>query len=100
MVYVDYVGVERSSEKTISLGNIYGEMRDMLATLIEKGQQAGTIRNDVDPGGTAEALLSVYDGIVMHSVFENRPCDVTAIRSAVSPRAVSMLQAWTSVTCL
>lgn len=81
VVYVDYIGVERSAQ-AISLGNIYREMRDMLATLIDLGQGAGTLRGDVDPGATAEALLSIYDGIVIRGVFDDRPCDVPAIRSA------------------
>ena len=81
-VYVDYLGVERSSQRAISLSGIYGEMRDLLVALIQQGQAAGTIRLDLDPNGTAEALLSIYDGIILHQVFEDRQCDLATIRSA------------------
>ncbi len=81
-VYVDYLGLDRSPEETLSLSSIYGEMRGLLLTLIRQGQVAGSIRQDVDPTATTEALLSIYDGIVLHRVIEEQTCDMTATRSA------------------
>jgi AcrR family transcriptional regulator len=82
VVYVDYLGVERASPQTIGLGSIYGEMRVVLVGLIEQGQAAGTIRCDVDSRGAAEALLAVYDGLVLHPTFSEEHCDMTSIRTA------------------
>lgn len=83
VVYVDYLGVERASGQTITLGSIYGEMRTLLAGLIEQGQAAGTLRCDVDSRGAAEALLAIYDGIVLHPTFSKEHCDMGSIRAAV-----------------
>jgi AcrR family transcriptional regulator len=82
VVYVDYLGVDRASGQTISLGSIYGEMRTLLAGLIEQGQTAGTIRRDIDPHGAADALLAVYDGIVLHPTFSSDHCDAASVRTA------------------
>lgn len=80
-VYLDYLGLERS-RSDLSLERIYGVMWSLLTGLIREGQEAGTIRRDVDPEPAAEMLLSVYDGMVLHRVFEEPRCDPLSINDA------------------
>ncbi|MFQ6104530.1 MAG: TetR/AcrR family transcriptional regulator [Candidatus Glassbacteria bacterium] len=79
-VYLDYLTLEHSN-RDVSLEHIYGTMRTLLIDLIRQGQDEGTIRRDLDPLATAELLLSVYDGMVMHRVFEEPRSDATSINS-------------------
>jgi len=69
-------------QEAVSLSGIYGEMRDVLVPLIRHGQTTGEICRDLDPLATAELLLSMYDGIVLHRIFEERQCDIASLRAA------------------
>jgi AcrR family transcriptional regulator len=81
-VYVDYLGTDRSTkdETPISLENIYGEMRALLREVVAQGQNAGEIREDLDPDTTAEFLLSIFDGIVLHRVLDQRRSDTKSVQ--------------------
>ena len=70
-VYMDYFSQARTSdEQLFSLANIYDEMRELLRGLIEEGQAAGEFSTEFDPTATANLLISLYDGIVLHDVFD------------------------------
>jgi AcrR family transcriptional regulator len=70
-VYMDYFTEARTSEQRLfSLAHIYGEMRGLLTGLIEKGREAGELSAEVDPTATADLLISLYDGVVLHDVFD------------------------------
>jgi len=70
-VYMDYFSEARTSEEQLfSLANIYDEMRNLLKRLIEKGQAGGEFSQEVDPTATADLLISLYDGVVLHDVFD------------------------------
>ena len=72
-VYVDYFGSARTEESTpFSLSNIYAEVEDRIRVLIEEGQACGEIERDLDPGATAELLVSVFEGVVLYGVFSER----------------------------
>lgn len=81
-VYLDYLTLERSN-RDVSLERIYSAMRSLLTDLIRQGQEVGTIRRDLDPEPAAEMLLSVYDGMVMHRVFEEPRSDATSINATI-----------------
>jgi AcrR family transcriptional regulator len=80
-VYVDYLGTDRSAkdEAPIWLEDIYGEMRALLRGLLSDGKGAGEIRDDLDPDATAELLLTIFDGIVLHSVLDTPECKMTTV---------------------
>ena len=70
-VYMDYFSEARTSdEQLFSLANIYDEMRDLLRGLVEEGQAVGEFSTEVDPTATADLLISLYDGVVLHDVFD------------------------------
>lgn len=70
-VYMDYFTEARTSDDELfSLANIYDEMRDLLRGLIEEGQALGEVSAEVDPTATADLLISLYDGLVLHDVFD------------------------------
>lgn len=81
-VYVDYLGTDRGEpgEKPISLEEIYGEMQALLRELVLQGQAARDIRGDLDPDATAELLLSIFDGIVLHRVLDKPRCSAKRVR--------------------
>jgi AcrR family transcriptional regulator len=72
-VYVDYFGSTRLEEGApFSLSNVYAEVEDIIRLLIEEGQACGEIERDLDPGATAELLVSVFEGVVLYGVFSER----------------------------
>ncbi len=82
-VYVDYLGEARArAENPFYLTEIYSEMRSILTLLIEQGQAAGEIRGELDPHGTAEILVSFFEGIVLHGVFEGRQIESGSMRES------------------
>ena len=69
-VYVDYFGeVRTEKEDFFSLARIYGETKTILKILIQEGQQAGEIDDELNPEATAEILLSLFDGIIFSRIF-------------------------------
>jgi AcrR family transcriptional regulator len=69
-VYVDYFGSARQEEAApFSLSNIYAQVEETIRLLIEEGQACGEIEQDLDPGATAELLVSVFEGVVLYGVF-------------------------------
>ncbi len=82
-VYVDYFGAARVGDtKLFSLGEIYEEFGSMLRALIEEARRTGEISGEVDPSTTAELLLSIYDGVVLHGVLSGRRSERRALRDA------------------
>lgn len=70
-VYMDYFSEARTSDDQLfSLAHIYSEMRNLLGGLIERGQSDGEISPGVDPTATANLLILLYDGVVLHDVFD------------------------------
>jgi AcrR family transcriptional regulator len=81
-VYIDYFSLARTSEgkKVHFLADFYEDMRKLLRELIEKGQMAGDISPDFDATATAQLLISLYDGIVLHDIFDRRGDNGVGIR--------------------
>ena len=72
-VYVDYFGSARLEEAApFSLSSIYAKVEESIRLLIEEGQACGEIERDLDPGATAELLVSVFEGVVLYGVFSER----------------------------
>jgi len=81
-VYVDYFGAARTGGGDLfSLANIYAEVRGLLAPLIEEGQAAGEIAADLEPGATAQLLLSIFEGLVLYRIFEQEHGGAESVRS-------------------
>ncbi|MCP5067065.1 MAG: TetR/AcrR family transcriptional regulator [bacterium] len=79
-VYVDYFGSARQEDDdTFSLGPVYGAIEARIRLLVESGQASGEVEVDVDPVATAELLVSIFDGVVLHGVFAKRS-DTDALR--------------------
>jgi AcrR family transcriptional regulator len=75
-VYVDYYGAARTDGRgRFSLSAMYGQMRHVLLDLIRDGQAAGEIAQSFQPAALAEVLLSIFDGIILHRIFEGRETD-------------------------
>jgi AcrR family transcriptional regulator len=82
-VYMDYFSAARTSgDQLFSLADIYGVMRNLLKEVIEKGQACGQCRAEVDPEAAADLLISLYDGVVLHEVFERYPGTLSKVRTA------------------
>ena len=70
---MDYFSMARTSgQQLFSLADIYGEMRDLQTGLIEQGQACGDICADFNAAATADLLISLYDGVVLHDIFDRR----------------------------
>ncbi len=84
-VYMDYFSEARTSdEQLFSLANIYDEMRDLLRGLIEEGQAIGEFSTEIDPTAAADLLISLYDGVVLHDVFDrSHGGTLSSVRSVV-----------------
>ncbi len=79
--FVDYFGTSREGQDgSFSLSEIYADIHKLIKSLIEQGQAEGEIRGDLDPNATAELLVSVFDGVVLHGVFAERVCDMDSLR--------------------
>jgi len=82
-VYVDYFGSARPDDgAAFSLAPIYGDIEQRIRALIEQGKAAGEVEPDVDEAATAELLVSVFDGVVLHGVFVGRPDGTHALLGA------------------
>jgi AcrR family transcriptional regulator len=82
-VYVEYFGSARLEEGApFSLSNIYGEVEHTIRVLLEEGQACGEIERDLDPGATAELLVSVFEGVVLYGVFSERRRTPESLRAA------------------
>ena len=82
-VYVDYFGSGRCGEEAaFSLSNIYTAVEDIIRLLIEEGQASGEIDGGFEPSATAELLVSVFDGVVLHGVFSERRSMAESLRAA------------------
>lgn len=81
-VYMDYFSVARTAEgqEIFSLADIYGTMRELLRGLIERGQAAGEIHLGFDPAATADLLISFYDGVVLHDIFDRHQGTLSGMR--------------------
>jgi AcrR family transcriptional regulator len=72
-VYVDYFGSARPERtEPFSLSNVYAEVEATIRVLIQEAQTCGEIEPDLDPGATAELLVSVFEGVVLYGVFSER----------------------------
>jgi len=81
-VYVDYFGAVRSdADAAYSLSKIYTEIEDVIRVLIEDGQASGEIDGGLDPSATAELLVSVFEGVVLHRVFGERRSKPESLRA-------------------
>jgi len=81
-VYMDYFSVARASgQQLFSFAEIYGQMRNLLRGLIEKGQGCGDVCVDFDPAATADLLISLYDGVVLHDIFDRRQGSMPGMRA-------------------
>ena len=79
-VYVDYFGSARpEGDDAFSLAPVYGAIEARIRGLVESGQSAGEVLADVDPAATAELLVSIFDGVVLHGIFVKRS-DTAALR--------------------
>jgi TetR/AcrR family transcriptional repressor of nem operon len=84
-VYVDYFGsAHREDDSVFSLSAIYAEMEDVIRTLIEAGQAAGEVDESLDPDATAELLVSLFDGVVLHGVFVERRAKPDSVLDAAT----------------
>ena len=82
-VYVDYFGSARPEDgAAFSLAPIYGDVEQRIRALIEQGKAAGEVEPDVDEAATAELLVSVFDGVVLHGVFVGRGDGTDALLGA------------------
>ena len=82
-VYVDYFGsAGRDEAAPFSLSNIYAEVEKTIRLLLEEGQACGEIASDLDPGATAELLISVFEGVVLYGVFSERRRTPESLRDA------------------
>jgi len=82
-VYVDYFGSARfERDEAFSLAGIYAEVEEIIKTLVEEGKAAGELDQSLDADATAELLVSVFDGIVLHGVFAGRHAGARSVRHA------------------
>jgi AcrR family transcriptional regulator len=82
-VYVDYFGsAGRDQAAPFSLSDMYAEVENTIRLLIAEGQACGEIESDLDPGATAELLVSVFEGVVLHGVFSERRRTPASLRDA------------------
>ena len=84
-VYVDYFGsAQREDDPVFSLATIYAEMEDVIRTLIEEGQAVREIDESLDSEATAELLVSLFDGFVLHGVFAERHAQPDSVLDAIT----------------
>ena len=81
-VYVDYFGAARTDGgDRFSLAGIYGEMESILQDLIEQEKASGEIDNEFNSAAVAELLVSMFDGIILHRIFEGDGSSRDSIRT-------------------
>ncbi len=79
-VYVDYFGSARpEGDDAFSLAPVYGAIEARIRLLVEHGQAVGEVAADVDSAATAELLVSIFDGVVLHGIFAKRS-NIAALR--------------------
>ncbi len=81
-IYVEYLGVAKRGQKgSLSMDRFYEEFQAILKLLIEESQIEGQLRQEFDPEITAELLLALFDGVVLHGIFVERSYDADSIRT-------------------
>jgi AcrR family transcriptional regulator len=82
-VYVDYFGSARSeNDAAFPLSGMYAEVEAIIRNLIDAGQASGEIDADVSLDATAQFLVCVFEGVVLHSVFSGGNRAVEPLRAA------------------
>lgn len=82
-VYLSYLSSEGSSmEDAFSLDRIYDTMDQLIAALIREGQAAGEIDPGIDPAAMAKLFSCIYDGVILHRLFESKATDRKALHRA------------------
>jgi AcrR family transcriptional regulator len=82
-IYVDYFGVARTDKGgQFSISTIYRQIKSILMNIVSEGQAAGEIDKELAPAVVAELLVSVFDGIILHRVFEGQGSDRESLRKA------------------
>jgi AcrR family transcriptional regulator len=85
VVYIDYFGAARTDEGgRFPLSAMYGQIKTILINLIREGQGAGEIDGGFDPVALSELLISVFDGIILHRLFEGQGADRESLRKAAT----------------
>jgi AcrR family transcriptional regulator len=82
-IYVEYLGVAKREQQngTLSIDRFYEEFRAILKLLIEESQIEGQLRQEFDPEITAELLLALFDGVVLHGIFVEGSYDADSFRT-------------------
>lgn len=82
-VYVDYFGAARvGDEKLVSLDAIYDDIGRTLTALIEAAQASGDVGGDIDPVATANLLVAMFDGVVLHGILTAQRSSREALKNA------------------
>lgn len=82
-IYVDYFGAARTDKTGLfSLSFMYAQIKRILIDLVEEGQALGEMDTGFDPEVVGELLVSVFDGIILHRVFEGQGTDRASLRKA------------------
>jgi len=83
--YVDYFSSEKSGKGgTYSLSAIYQAAEGMIAGLVKEGQSAGEIDPSYDPQAMGELLVSIYDGIILRRLFDEKGVDRFLLRKTAN----------------
>ncbi|MDM8515028.1 TetR/AcrR family transcriptional regulator [Desulfobacterales bacterium HSG16] len=61
---------------------LLGEMREVLANIIESGKKTGAFRADADSRALAIYLLASFDGIFMHYLLDSSAFDLVEVAKA------------------
>jgi AcrR family transcriptional regulator len=81
--YLSYISSEGSgTEKVFSLDSLYDTMDQLLVALIREGQAAGEIDPGIEPSSMARLFICIYDGVILHRLFENKATDRKVLHQA------------------
>jgi TetR/AcrR family transcriptional repressor of nem operon len=61
-----------------AIGDLFLDLRDIVAGALERGQGAGELRSDFDARGAAEFLVSVFEGSILVAKARRDPAALTA----------------------
>jgi AcrR family transcriptional regulator len=82
-VYINCFSSPKTREDLFSLSDIYGPMKNIIASLVREGQAAGEIQPTFVPEVVAQLFVSIYDGIILHRMLQGRAMESEALLQAL-----------------
>ncbi|MEW5735963.1 MAG: TetR/AcrR family transcriptional regulator [Thermodesulfobacteriota bacterium] len=83
-VVIDQMSCERAEEERAFLTGVYDGMKALIADILSQGQEDGSLDPGFSPETMAALFVSLYDGVILQRLLQEKPLDAAGLSSALS----------------